>query len=237
MKNKNKAMRKMLFGMLGAAICMVGAWLSFAYGKDNVRNGFIMSAWPKMHMVRLEASIICTAVGIPLYYLGAKEMVKALRLSRRRGNLSDLHMARLFDMGIHLSVIGFLFIHCIYVAMAIVYKELFSTKLMGADIMSAVEGLFYYFAIPLFAYLVFSIGGTSIAYMYFIVSDRMRVSKLCFFFNPLVMMLIGQLFKLTKLYYLVDFASAMIPFGYMLMLSAGMVHVAKMPVRRRKVRV
>lgn len=225
----------MLIGMLGAAICMVGAWLSFAYGKDNIRNGFIQSYWPKMHMVRLEAAIICTAVGIPLYYLGAKEMVKALRLSRRRGNISDLRMANLFDMGMHLSVIGFLFIHCVYITMAIVYKELFATSLMGADIMSTVEGLFYYLAIPLFAYLVFSIGGTSIAYMYFIVSDRMKVSKLCFFFNPLILFLIGELLKLTKLYYLVDFASAMIPFGYMLMLSAGMVHVAKMPVRRRRV--
>ena len=62
----------------------------------------------------------------------------------------------------------------------------------------------------------------------------MRVSKLCIGFNPLVMLGIGELLKLTKIYYLSDFASAMIPFGYLLMLSAGLIHVAKLPAARRR---
>ena len=221
MKNKSKAMRNMLFGMLGAAICMAAMWLSSAYGKDNDRNGLIMSNWPKMPMIRFELSIIFIAIGVPLYYLGAKEMIKALRLSRRRRSINDLRMAKLFDMCMHLSVIGLVFTQGVFVTIAITYKLLFGTKLMGADIMYVVERQFYYFAAPVFAYLVFSLAGTSIAYMYFL-------------FNPLVLLGFGELLKLTKLYYLEDFAAAMIPFGFLLMLAAGMVHVAKMPDARRR---
>ena len=234
MKNKSKEMRNMLFGMLGAAICMAAMWLSSAYGKDNDRNGLIMSNWPKMPMIRFELSIIFIAIGVPLYYLGAKEMIKALRLSRRRRSINDLRMAKLFDMCMHLSVIGLVFTQGVFVTIAITYKLLFGTKLMGADIMYVVERQFYYFAAPVFAYLVFSLAGTSIAYMYFIINDRMKVSKICILFNPLIMFGIGELLKLTKLYYLEDFAAAMIPFGFLLMLAAGMVHVAKMPDARRR---
>ena len=140
----------------------------------------------------------------------------------------------MFDMCMHLSVIGLPLVQGVFTAIAITYKLLFNTKLMGADIISIVESLFYYFAIPVFAYLVFSLAGPSISFMYFIINDRVKVSKICILFNPLIMFGIGELLKLTKLYYLVDFAAAMIPFGYMLMLAAGMVHVAKMPAARRR---
>ncbi len=234
MKNKAKAMRNMLYGMFGAVLCMISLWLSSAYGKDNIRNGFIQSNWPKMPMFRFEAAIVLISLGIPLYYLGAKEMIRGVRLSRRKRNASDLRMAKLFDMSIHIGVIGFLFIDAGYIAMAIVYKLLFDTSLMGADIISTVEGMFYYFAIPVFAYFIIAVAGSSISFMYFILQDRLRVTKLCIFFNPLIMFGIGELMKLTKLYYLSDFASAIVPFGYLLMLSAGMSHVAKLPAARRR---
>ena len=116
-------------------------------------------------------------------------------------------------MCMHLSVIGLVFIQGVLVAIAIVYKLLFNTKLMGADIIYVVESLFYYFAIPVFAYLVFSLAGTSISFIYFVINERVKVSKICILFNPLVMFGVGELLKLTKIHYLVDFAAAMIPFG------------------------
>ena len=57
----------------------------------------------------------------------------------------------------------------------------------------------------------------------------MRVSRICILFNPLIFFGIGELLKLTKLYYLVDFAAASVPFGMILMMAAGMVGVAKQP--------
>ncbi len=237
MKNKTKVMKNMLFGIIGAAICMGAAWLSLAYGKGNVRNGFIQSNWPKMPFLRFEISIVLYAIGVPLYYLGAKDMVKAIRMCRRRRYISDFRMAKFFDMSVHLAAIGGLFVNASYAMMAIVYKLLYTTSLMGADIISTTEGMFYYVAIPVFAYYIIAIVGTSIPYIHFVLNGRLKVSKICVFFNPLVMFAIGEGMKLTKIYHLVDFSSAMVPFGFLLMLAAGMCHVAKMPVERRRERV
>ena len=234
MKNKAKMMRNMLYGMLGAAIAMISMWLSHSYGKENVKNGFIQSNWVKMPIIRFEIALVLMAIAVPVYYLGAKEMIKGVRVSRRRGHPGDMRMVKLFDMCMHISVIGALFIDGAFISMALIYKLLYGTKLMGADIITVTEGLFYYYAIPVFVYLVVGIGGTSISSIYLIIQDRMRVSKLCIFFNPLVFFLIGEGLKLTKIHYLVDFASAAVPFGFMLLLAVGMVHVAKLPDARRR---
>ncbi|MCR5542597.1 MAG: hypothetical protein K6F55_00485 [Eubacterium sp.] len=234
MKNKNRAMRNMLIGMIGAAICMAASWLSFAYGKGNIRNGFIQSNWPKMPMIRFELSIILNAIGVPMYFLGIRDMTRAVNLCKRRGNVSDFRMAKIFDMGASLGAIGFLFVNSSYSIMAIVYKLLYVTNLMGADIIATTEGMFYYLAIPVFAYYVLSILGVSIPFIYFLIQDRMRVMKLCIFFNPLFMLGVGELLRLTKIYYLVDFSSAAVPFGYLLLMAAGMSHTAKLPTYARK---
>ncbi len=234
MKNKAKAMRNMLYGMFGAVLCMISMWLSSAYGKDNIKNGFIQSNWPKMPMYRFEAAIILIGIGVPIFYLGAKEMIKGVALTRRKRSIGDHRMVKLFDLSMHMGAFGFLFVDGCYLAMAIVYKLLYSTNLMGADIISTVEGMFYYFAVVAIAYFVIAVGGSSIAYMYLVSQSRIRVNKLCIVFNPLVMFGIGELMKLTKIYYLVDFAAAIVPFGYLLMLAAGMSHVAKLPAARRR---
>lgn len=237
MKNKNRVMRNMLISMIGAAICMAATWLSSAYGEGNVRNGLIQSNWPKMSFLRFEISLILMAVGIPIYYLGLKELVKAIRLARRKRSLSDLRMAKLFDMSAHIGIIGFMFVHAGYTMMAIVYKLLYTTNLMGADIISTTEGMFYYLAIPLLAFYIIGIGGVSLGFIYYVMQERLKVSKICIFFNPLVLFGIGELLKLSKVYYLADFASASVPFGFLLMMSAGLVHVSQLPNLRRKRRV
>ena len=234
MKNKNRAMKNMLIAMIGACLCMVASWLSSAYGKGNVANGFIQSNWPKMSFLRFEFSIILNAIGVPVYYLGIKEMVKGVRLTRRKRNASDLRMVKLFDMCAHLGAIGYLFVSSSYSIMAIVYKLLYTTNLMGADIISTTEGMFYYLAIPVFAYYVLSVGGVSIAYMYLCFNERLKITKLCIFFNPLVMLAVQVLLGFTKSYVLVDFSAALVPFGYLLMMAAGLSHVAKLPAARRR---
>ena len=237
MKNKNRVMRNMLISMIGAAICMASAWLSSAYGEGNVRNGLIQSNWPKMSFLRFELSLIFSAVGIPIYFLGMKELVKAIRLARRKRSLSDLKMAKLFNLSANVGAVGFMFISAGYTMMAIVYKLLYSTNLMGADIISTTEGMFYYMAIPLFAFYIIAVGGVSLSFMYFVLNERLKVSKICIRFNPLIFLGRGEVLKLTKIHYLADFAGAAIPFGYMLMMAAGLVHVAQLPNIKRRRRV
>lgn len=236
MKNKAKVMRNMLIGMIGACLCMVACWLSGAYGEGNVRNGFIQSNWAKMHYLRFEISLIFSAVGIALYYIGIKDYIKVIMFSRRKRSINDMRMAKLFHVGAIAGVISYLFIHSGYVMMALVYKLLFNTSLMGADIISTTEGMFYYIAIPLIAYLVIAIAGTTMSFIYFIYIDRMRVSKICMLFNPAVTLGIGELLRLTKIYYLSDFAAASIPLGFLLMMAAGLSHTAKLPNAKRRMR-
>ena len=130
-----------------------------------------------------------------------------------------------------------MFVSAGYTMMAIVYKLLYSTNLMGADIISTTEGMFYYLAIPLFAFYIIAIGGVSFPFMYYVLNERLKVSKICVLFNPLVFLGIGEVLKLTKIFYLADFASAAIPFGYLLMMAAGLVHVAQLPNIKRRRRV
>ncbi len=229
MKNKNKVMRNMLIGMIGAAICMVACWLSGAYGEGNVRNGYIQSNWPKMPFMRFEISLILSGLGIALNYVGLRDYIKLFRYMRRKRGVLNRQMGSLFEVGAIAYCIAYLFIQSGYIMMALVYKLLFATNLMGADIISTTEGMFYYIAIPLFAYLIVSIVGMSVAYMHFLWNGLMRVSRICILFNPLIFFGIGELLKLTKLYYLVDFAAASVPFGMILMMAAGMVGVAKQP--------
>ena len=159
MKNKAKIMRNMLTGMVGAAICMTAAWLLFAYGEGNVRNGFIQSNWPKMQYIRFEIAIILFAIGVPIYAVGLRDFIKVIRMIRRRRSVLDARMAKLFEISANLSIVGMLFVFVSYAMMAIVYKQLFVTNLMGADIISVTEGMFYYMAIPVLAYFIISVGG------------------------------------------------------------------------------
>ena len=235
MKNKAKVMRNILIGMLGAAMCMIAAWLSMGYGEDNVTNGFIQSNWAKMPYLRFEAAIVIYAIGIPVCFIGLRYLAKVVRLSRRKRSIQDLRMAKLFEASVNIGAVGFLFVHACYIMMAIVYKLLFTTNLMGADIISTTEGMFFYMAIPVLAFYIVAIGGSSISFMYFILQERIRVSKICLLFNPLVFVIIGELLKLLKLYYISDFVAASSAFGYLMMLQTGLVHVTKLrSVSRRR---
>ncbi len=233
MLNKSKVMRNMLIGMIGAAICMLACWLAMAYGKGNVRNGYIQSNWPKMSYLRFEASLILSGIGISLYYVGLKEMIKVIKTMRSRRRPISISMARLFEVGAVTTVISYMFIQAGYIMMALVYKMLFNTSLMGTDIISTVEGMFYYIAIPLLSFLVLSVAGVSIPCIYFMYCDRFKVLKVCMLFNPFILWGLGELLKLTKNYHIIDFASAAIPFGYLLMMAAGLSHVAKMPSKKK----
>ncbi|MCR5215075.1 MAG: hypothetical protein K6E10_11725 [Eubacterium sp.] len=234
MKNKKRVMRNMLVAMFGAVLCIVASYLSSAYGEGNVKNGLIQSNWIKMSYVRLEVSLILSSLGIGLMYPGIRDYIKVVKMSINKRYALEVRMTNIFEMGMAASLISYLFIQAGNIMIAIVYKELFATSLMGADIISVTEGMFYYIAIPLFTLLVMGIGFTSISYMYLIYSGRIKTSGICMFLNPLLFFALGQALKLVKIYYISDIADALTPLGYLMMFAVGMLHVAKMPVKRRQ---
>ncbi len=232
MKNRNKMMKNLLIGMFGMGLCTLGCWIAGKYGEGNVRNGYIQSNWVKMPYLQFEIALILCAIGICLSYVGIKDYIKSVRIIHRKRHPYDGFMGMLFEIGCVAFLVSFLFIQTGYIFMALVYKHLYDTSLMGADIISTVEGSFNYIAIPLFAFLAISVGGASLAYMYFVLTGGFKVSKAAFILNPLVFLGIGELLKLTKLFYLVDAASGFIPLGFVLMMAIGAVHISTVPVRR-----
>ena len=224
--------KNLLIGMFGMGLCALGCWIAGKYGKGNVRNGYIQSNWSKMSYFQFEISLILEAIGVAISYIGIKDYIKSVRMVHRKRHPYDGFMGILFEIGCVAFLVSFLFIQTGYIFMALVYKHLYETSLMGADIISTVEGSFNYSAIPLFAFLAISVGATSLAYMYFVLTGGFKVSKICILFNPLLFLGIGEILKLTKQFYLVDAASGFIPLGFLLMMSVGSVHISSMPVKK-----
>ena len=187
-----------------------------------------------MSYFRFEISIIMSSIGITLYYVGISDFIKVLKISRRKRGYREVRMAKLFEIGAVAGLISYLFIQVCFIMMALVYKHLYTTSLMGADIISVTEGMFYYVAIPVIAFFIISVVAVSIPFIYFTSTGKLKIPKLFILFNPLVFWGIGELLKLTKKYYLVDFASAAVLFGFLFMLAAGAIHVSKMPDDKRE---
>lgn len=234
MRNKNRVIRNMFIGMIGIAIWIAACWLMGAYGEGNVKNGLIQSNWAKMPALRFEISIALASVGIPLYYYGARDFIKAVRLSRRKKVISDHRMASLFDFGISVGCVSFLYFHAIQCLIPVVYKMLYTTNLMSADIMNSVESVYYYTAIPMWVLYISAHAAVTISFIYLVIQERLNVSKICILFNPLVFWGISEGLKFTKIFYLVDFAAAAVPFGYLILMACGVNHVAHIKERRRR---
>ena len=234
MRNRGRVIKNMLVGMIGVCICIAATWVSSLYGKGNVTNGYIQSNWPKMSFFRFELSIIMSSIGITLYYVGINDYIKVLKTTKRKRGYFDNRMTKLFEIGAVASLISYLFIQGCFIMMALTYKQLYTTSLMGADLISVTEGTFYYVAIPVFAFYIISVVAVSIPYMYYTYIGRLKIPKLFIIFNPLVFLGIGELLKLTKNHYIIDFASASVLFGFLLMMAAGTIHVSKMPDDRRE---
>ena len=224
--------KNLLIGMFGMGLCALGCWIAGRYGKGNVRNGYIQSNWNKMPYLQFEIALILEAVGVAISYVGIKDYIKSVRMVHRKRNPYDGFMGILFEIGCVAFLVSFLFIQTGYIFMALVYKHLYESSLIGADIISTVEGSFNYIAIPLFALLAISVGATSLAYIYFVLTGGFKVSKICILFNPLVFLGIGEILKLTKQFYLVDAAAGFIPLGFLLMMCVGTVHISSMPVKK-----
>lgn len=229
MKHRTKILKDLNIGMIGAALLVIAEWLVLATGSGNDRNGIIDSNWALMPMTRFGASVLLSAVGLPFFYIGLKSLNRTIRTARRKRSLLDLRMCRIFGAGVSAAAISCLFLHGVLSILPIVYKLLYATSLMGADISAVVESVYYYLAIPFWVYLILSAAGLSIPFLYFLWEGRLRCSRAAVVCNPLVMWGVGALLRLLKSPVIRDFASASLMFGMVLMLLAAISHVTEMP--------
>lgn len=231
MKNKHRVMHNLVIGMTGTALLMISDWLMGACGQGNVANGVVQSNWAKGAAWRYEASFLIAAVAVFLLYSGMKEAVRQIRMTRSRKDIWTIRMAQVFELGGTATIVSTLFIHAKGCILPILYKKLYSTSLMGADMLSVVDEVFFYISIPFYVLSVIVIVCTSVPYMYQVFRGRLRVPKWYIILNPMVFWVVGWILRLFNAYVITDFTACMVSFGLMMMLWGILQHVAKIPER------
>ena len=234
MKNKHAVMRNLITGMTGAALLMISDWLLGATGKGNVSNGVVQSNWASAAAWRYEAAMLIAGFAVFMLYTGMKEMVRQVKMTRSRRDIWSIRGARLFEIGGIAIVVAELFIHVKGCMLPILYKRLYESSLMGADMLTIVEDVFFYMAIPYYVFSVIMIVCTSVPYIYQIWQGRLRVPKWFIILNPLVFWLVGWILRRFNVYIITDFTACMVSFGLLMMFWCTMQHVSRIPDRREE---
>ncbi len=234
MKNRQKVVKNLILGMFGTALLMAAEWLIGAYGEGNSRNGLIESNWAIMPMIRFRAGLILAAVAAPFFLTGIKDSVRAVNIARRKRYTTDFYMAMLYEVSAYCAALSLLFIMGVRIILPVLYKTLFTTRLMGAEIISTIENVFYYVSIPFYVFYWLAIAGVSLGFMYFVFIGRMLVPRMLLFVNPLTFVILKLALGVLDNAIIDDFLAAAEGFGFMLMFSIILTFVTKIPVRRRK---
>ena len=234
MKNAERVVKNLLIGMIGAGLYMAAEWLLFAYGEGNSHNGQIESNWAKMPLIRFRLSILITAVAAPLFLVGIKSAVKAVNTARRKRYAMDFYMAKLFEIGAYGAAISMLFNMAVSVILPVLYRELFNTRLMGAEIISTIESVFYYVSIPFYVYYWVGVVGVSIGYMYFVLIGRLLVPRITIFNTPGFFVVLEVSLRGLENAIVDDIFAASDGIGFLLMFGMILSFVTKIPRRSRE---
>ena len=237
MEKQLKVIRKLYIGMIGAALMMISEWLLFSAGTGNKKAGIVQSNWIKMPYFRFEAGLVIAAIGIIFVSIGLRYFTMLIRSVRRKMFVKDDIVASVFRTGALLFEIGAFYIHAVGAFLPILYKLLYSTTLMGADIVRIIDKLYYYMAVFYWIFLVLSIIGISIPYMYFVRNRRIKCIWSAGFvslLNPMIFVVIGLLIRIVKVAEITDFTSASASFGLLVMFFAGIIHLTEKMARIKK---
>ncbi len=209
-------------GIVGGCLCAVGDVLFDWKGPGNKRtgpSGIIDSNWVKMSAWRFKASIIAAACGVPLYLLGFLGMSHQLAESNKT-------LASLFLISAVIGSAGGLFIHvltCCFPLMSQALQEKEADpeilELLAARIFQAVK-------IPFIVMFCFLVIATSLILMVAIGTGNLSVAPIFYWWNPLMLMVTGWLFRLINKERFADLPGIMMPsvgiamIGLMTVLSA-----------------
>lgn len=234
MKNKHAVMRNLVTGMMASALLMVSDWLMGATGKGNVSNGVVQSNWASAATWRYEAAMLIAGFAVFMLYSGMKEMIRQFKLTRSRKDVWSIRAARIFEIGGIATVVSTLFLHAKGSILPILYHKLYATSLMGADMLTVVDEVFFYISIPFYIFSILIVVFTSVPFIYQIWQGRLRVPKWFVILNPMVFWVIGWIFRRFGAYLITDFTACMVSFGLLMMFWCTLQHVTKIPDRTRE---
>ncbi len=233
-RNKHRVMKNLITGMSGGALLMISDWLMGALSSDNVANGIVQSSWTKMGAWRCEAGMLLAGVAAVLLFFGARDMIRVMKSTVARKDPWSMRALQAFEIGAIAIVVAELFIHVKGCMLPILYKRLYETSLMGADMLTIVEDVFFYMAIPYYVFSVIMIVCTSVPYMYQIWRGRLRVPKFFIALNPLVFWILGWIFRMFKVTFISNFSLAFVSFGIVMLFYGVLQHVMHAPSREEE---
>ncbi|MGM0214687.1 DUF6796 family protein [Enterococcus sp. AZ109] len=209
-------------GIVGGCLCAVGDVLFDWKGPGNQKTGpggIIDSNWLKMSGWRFKASIIVAACGVPLYGLGFLGMSHQLAESNQT-------LADLFLISAVIGSAGGLFIHVLVCCFPLMSQALHENKADPKILELLVARIFQAVKIPFVVMFCFLVIATSLILMVAIWSGNLSVASIFYWWNPLMLMVTGWLFRLLDKERFADLPGIIMPsvgiamIGLMTLLSA-----------------
>ena len=234
MKNIQKVFKKLIFGMIGIGLWMAAEWMVGSYGEGNNHNGLIESNWATMPVIKFRLAMIIASVAAIFFIAGVNSAVSAINKARRKRYVMDFYMARIFELGAYAAAVSMMFNMAVRVILPLLYKELFNTRLMGAEIISTIEGVFYYVSVPFYVYYWVGIVGVSIGFAYFVLIGRLLVPRITFFNNPLFFVILKISLGTLEKAFIDDFLAAADGMGFLFMFGLIISFVTKIPAREQE---
>lgn len=234
MSKRHKAMKNLITGMSGGALLMVSDWLVGTLKSDNVSNGVVQSSWPQMAFWRFEAAMLIASVAVVMLFFGARTMIQIVKQTLDRRDPWSMRVIQTFEIGSVVIVVAELFIHMKECMLPIIYKSLYDTALMGADMLTVVEDSFFYMAIPYYVFTIMMILCTSIPMIYQIWRGRLRLPRFFMALNPLGLWILGWIIRLFKVNVLSNFTRAFLSLGIVFLFYGVLQHVMRLPSREEE---
>lgn len=181
-------------GVIGGCLCVIGDVLFDWKGKGNVKSGpsgMIDSNWLKMGAWRFKASILVAALGVPLYLLGF------LGMSRQLAQSSPL-LGNLFLVFAVIGSSGGLFIHGLVCCFPLISQVLAKLGVADEVLEQLVDTIFKVVKLPFMVMFCSLVIVTSMIIMLAMGTGNLAVPDIFYWLNPLMLMLIGWLFRLIN---------------------------------------
>ena len=214
--NFEKRKRNLLLGVLGCALFMVGDWLLDMKGAGNVSIGFVESNWVNMSMWRFEVSILLGALGTPLYWCAAREMI-AIFAERCGKSKMDSTMQRVFSVGAASAVLSWVFIHIMCCMLPVIFKCTYAVFPDTEAVTGVVNHLATYITVPFFAYFIAADGCLSVAWIYMMWNRKIDCSRWAVLCCPLFTLVLAHIVNYIPV--LDQLTGAFESMGHLLMLG------------------
>ena len=236
MKNRQRILKGLLLGILGAVLWAASEWLVAALGAGNDRNGLIESNWAKLPMWRFRLSVILCSISVPLIGSGVKAFNSAIRYAIRKRYLLDYYVESITEFSMNMLAGSMLFLMTVKTVIPVIYKSLFATSLMGSEIVATVESVFYHVSIPFYVFNTIVVAGISLGYLYFGIIGRLRMNPLAAFLNPLTFVILRFTLGSIGSGYINDFLSIAEALGMIFVFFNTLIFATRVPDKKANAR-